>query len=308
MEISVIIPVRNGEKYLRECLDSVFAQSFDKEYEVIVGVDPSEDNTISILEEYKKKHANLIYENRRGLGVAINRFDSLKIAKGKYITFLDADDYYHRDFLKVMYEEISKGFDIVNSSFFVDQDGKIKKNAFTKAKEMDSLGACNAILEDSYFRSFLWNKIFKKELFDIEKLPRNWPKGHIFEDLGIVYFAAMHSSKAKSIKTPLYYYRNNKESLTKVENKNRFQMHLNVFAYVRHLCDVNENKAYLKGFRKHFFRTKMSLWYDGFSTRHVLGHGGNKELRLHKAELKLLKNKNPLRHEGFEVKRRKNHD
>ena len=102
MEISVIIPVRNGEKYLRECLDSVFAQSFDKEYEVIVGVDPSEDKTISILEEYAKKHPNLTYENRRGLGVAINRFDSLKKAKGKYVCFLDADDYYHKDFLKAL--------------------------------------------------------------------------------------------------------------------------------------------------------------------------------------------------------------
>ena len=77
-------------------------------------------------------------------------------------------------------------------------------------------------------------------------------------------------------------------------------MHLNVFAYVRHLCDENPNKAYLKGFRKHFFRTKMSLWYDGYSTRNALGHGGNKELCLHKAELKALKNKNPLHLEGFE--------
>ncbi len=300
MEISIIIPVKNGERYLRQCLDSVFEQSFDKDYEVIVGVDPSEDKTLEILDEYKKKHSNLVVENRRGLGVAVNRFDSLKIAKGKYICFLDADDYYHKDFLKVMYEEVNKGYDIVNSSFFIDRDGKIKKNGFVKAKEMNSVEACNAILKDSYFRSFLWNKIFRKELFDNDKCPRNWPKGHIFEDLGIVYFLAMHSKKVKSIKTPLYFYRDNRESLTKVENKDRFKMHLNVFAYVRHLTDENKNKLYLKGYRRYFFRSKMSLWYDGYSTRHVLGHGGLKELKLHKAELKALKNKNPLHHSGFE--------
>lgn len=300
MEISVIIPVRNGEKYLAKCLDSVFSQSFGKDYEVIVGVDPSEDKTLSILDEYKKKHANLIVENRRGLGVAVNRLDSLKVAKGKYVCFLDADDYYHKDFLKVMYNEIEKGFDVVNSSFYIDSNDKIKENLFIKNKEFDSVKACNALLKDSYFRSFLWNKIFKKELFDLDKLPTNWPKGHIFEDLGIVYFVLMNSKKVKSIKTPLYYYRNTNDSLTKGENKDRFKMHLNVFAYVRHLCDQNNNPNYLRDYIKRVKRTKMSLWYDAFSTRHATGKNAHKVLKEHKLELKLLKNKNPLHNSGFE--------
>ena len=294
MEISVIIPVKNGEKYLSQCLDSVFNQSFDGDYEVILGIDPSDDKTNEIALEYQKNHSNLIVENRRGLGVQINRMDSIKKAKGKYLCFLDADDYYDKDYLKVMHEEISKGYDVINCSFKIDKNGKISNNLFAKNKELDSPQACKAILLDTYMRSFLWSKIFKRELFEIENIPSFKSKTAMFEDTMLVYYLFMHTKKVKSISNPLYYYRDNASSATKSERKERFEYHINVFAYIRHLCDENENKQYLTDFRKTMFRSKMSLFYDGHVSRHVLGHGGLAELKRNKEILKDLKNQNKM--------------
>lgn len=294
MEISVIIPVKNGEQYLAKCLDSVFDQTFKGDYEVILGIDPSDDKTYEIANSYKEKHPNLIVEQRRGLGVQINRMDSIKIAKGKYLCFLDGDDYYTKDFLKTMYEEASKGYDVVNCAFKFDKDGKVKNDFFGKNKELNSTQACKALLMDTYMRSFLWNKIFKRELFQLENLPSFKSKKAMFEDTMLVYYIYMHINKAKSINKHLYVYRDNSSSVTKSEVKERFEYHLNVFSFIRYLADKSENKQYVHDFRHTLYRDKMSLIYDGHVSKNALGNGGLKELKKHKQILKDLKSKKKM--------------
>lgn len=300
MDISVIIPVKNGAKYLKRCLNSVFLQTFKGSYEVIVGVDPSIDRSLEIAREYQLSHPNLIVEEREGKGVQYNRMDSIKRAQGKYLCFLDVDDYYSKEYLEVMYNEIEKGYDVVNCSFKVDTNGKLSKNLFTKKKDFDTYGACKALLRDTYMRSFLWSKIFKRELFD-NKLPIFKASDAMFEDTMTVFAIFMKINKVRSIRKPLYIYHNNMQSVTKNEKKERFSYHLLVFAYVRYLCDTNEDKRYLKGFLRNFSRTRLSLWFDGHVSRHILGNGGRKELKKHKRILKDLKRKEKLDIEKYPV-------
>ncbi len=93
MDISIIIPVYNAEKYLKECLDSAILQTV-KEKEIICIDDGSTDSSLQILEWYSKKEANfkVLRQENKGAGEARNA--GLKIAVGKYISFLDADDFY----------------------------------------------------------------------------------------------------------------------------------------------------------------------------------------------------------------------
>lgn len=91
-KISIIIPVYNTESYLRECLDSALNQTL-KEIEVICTNDGSTDNSLKILREYAKKDPRVIVIDQENQGVSIARNSALKIAKGKYIHFLDSDDY-----------------------------------------------------------------------------------------------------------------------------------------------------------------------------------------------------------------------
>ena len=293
MDISVIIPVKNGEKYLRECLDSVFNQTFTGEYEVIVEIDPSEDKTVEIVNEYKELHQNLLVDLQNGLGVQGCRNEGIKRAKGKYVCFLDADDYYQKDYLKIMYEEIEKGYDVVNCAFKLKTDRKIRKTIFAKNRELDSLQACRYLLKDTFLRSFYWSKIFKKDLFK-NGVPTIRTKGAIFEDVASVYYLLMHAQKVKSIKQYLYFYRVHDSSLTQTIKKERFAYHLKVFCYIRYLCDNNENVGYLRGFLKNILRCKLSLIYDASVTKKELGHSACKHMKLHKTILKDLKKKEKL--------------
>jgi glycosyltransferase involved in cell wall biosynthesis len=93
VKISIIIPVYNMEKYLTECLDSVFGQTL-KEIEVICVNDGSTDSSGSILEDYQKRNSNMIIINEDNSGSGIARNKGLEVARGEYVAFMDPDDYY----------------------------------------------------------------------------------------------------------------------------------------------------------------------------------------------------------------------
>ena len=91
--LSIIIPLYNCEKYIRQCLYSIFRQEINEsEYEVIVIDDGSKDNGCSLAYEYAKSHQNIRVIKQENQGVACARNNALEKAKGDYITFVDADD------------------------------------------------------------------------------------------------------------------------------------------------------------------------------------------------------------------------
>lgn len=96
IKISVIIPVFNVERYLKRCLDSVLMQTI-KEIEVICIDDGSEDHSYDILLEYQKKHENMIILRQENQGAGIARNYGIRKAAGKYLCFMDSDDYYAQD-------------------------------------------------------------------------------------------------------------------------------------------------------------------------------------------------------------------
>ena len=102
IKISVIIPVYNAEKYLRECLDSVIEQTL-QEIEIICVDDGSTDNSLAILKEYTQKDERLkiIEQANRGAGAARNL--GMAVALGEYLAFLDADDLYYPQALAQAY-------------------------------------------------------------------------------------------------------------------------------------------------------------------------------------------------------------
>ena len=105
--VSVIIPVYNVEKYLKECLDSVFSQTLD-DFEVIAINDGSIDSSLEILNDYAKKDKRLkiISKNNEGQGLARN--DGLKQAKGEFTLFLDSDDWLENNALEKLYRVITQ--------------------------------------------------------------------------------------------------------------------------------------------------------------------------------------------------------
>ena len=106
-KVSVIIPVYNTEKYLRQCLDSVINQTLT-DIEIICVNDGSTDNSINILNEYAKNDSRIIVLSQKNSGAAIARNNGINNAIGEYLYFIDSDDYVDTTFLEKMYSQSLK--------------------------------------------------------------------------------------------------------------------------------------------------------------------------------------------------------
>lgn len=104
---SVIIPIFNVEKYLRECLDSVLSQTYNN-LEIILVDDGSSDNSGKIADKYAKKDSRITIIRKQNEGVSKTKNLGIKIATGKFITFIDADDYIRDDFVENLVNDMVK--------------------------------------------------------------------------------------------------------------------------------------------------------------------------------------------------------
>lgn len=94
--VSVIMPVYNHEKYLREAIESVICQKVNFAYELLIGEDKSTDNSLEIIREYEKKYPEIIrvFAREKNMGALLNGYDLYKNTRGKYITTLEGDDFW----------------------------------------------------------------------------------------------------------------------------------------------------------------------------------------------------------------------
>ena len=137
ISLSVIVPVYNAENYLHECVDVLLNQDFKEPYEIIMVDDGSTDNSNKIIEEKKSNLIKLITLSTN-VGPASARNEGIKIAKGKYIYFLDADDKICKDTFKIMFNESrNQDFDLVLSDKKVIENSKNQReNNFYYMKDM----------------------------------------------------------------------------------------------------------------------------------------------------------------------------
>ena len=123
-KVSVIIPVYNVEKYLRECLDSVCNQTL-KEIEIICVDDGSTDSSLEILKEYAKKDNRITVMAQENLHAGVARNAGLAVAKGEYLSFLDSDDFFELNMLEEMYNKGTKNkSDIVVCGWYIKDEIK----------------------------------------------------------------------------------------------------------------------------------------------------------------------------------------
>lgn len=134
--VSVIIPVYNQEKYLEQCMDSVLAQSL-KEIEVLCVDDGSTDRSKEILKKYAEqdRRVHILCQENAGAGAARNH--GLRNAKGKYLSFLDSDDFFEPDMLLKAYEQAEKDradFVVFESDKYLTDEGKYIASPWTLRK------------------------------------------------------------------------------------------------------------------------------------------------------------------------------
>ena len=176
IKVSVIVPVYNVEKYLRQCLDSLVNQTL-KDIEIICINDGSTDDSLKVLQEYASEHLNVVVIDQENQGVSIARNNGINKAQGDYICFVDPDDWVEPDMFKILYEKAVKtGVDIVECDY------KMVFENSTKIKNRTLFGslhtwkkfpiACGKIFDWKYvktqvfngLRCMVWNRLYKRSL------------------------------------------------------------------------------------------------------------------------------------------------
>ena len=213
--VSVIIPVYNVAAYLRESLDSVVAQTY-KNLEIIIIDDGSTDGSGDICGEYEHDpRVKLIHQENRGLSNARNI--GLDIVHGEYIAFLDPDDAYHQDFIRLMLDKIQKEkTSIVVCKFAVyETDGEIRVDDNKKMIPLLAEGKYNGVealnaLADSKLNTSVWNKLYSSMLW----ADTRFPDGHNYEDLDTIFRILDKCDTLYVIDKQLYLHRKHSGSIS----------------------------------------------------------------------------------------------
>lgn len=203
--ISVLMPVYNGEKYLKECIDSVLNQSF-QDFEFIIVNDGSKDNTEEIIKSYTDSRIVYISKKHKGISEALN--EGIRNAKGEYIARIDADDKMYPDRLKTQYifmlthpdvDILGCGFEWGNgktpTEYFKPSDGYLTKQSFIGG---NVIGHSTVMMrKESLLKlPFIYEKIYDGA-----------------EDLKLWYTAITHGLKIYNLSVVVNYYRQHEEQV-----------------------------------------------------------------------------------------------
>ena len=219
--ISVIVPAYNVEKYLDRFFHSLLHQTY-KNLEIIVINDASIDKTGEICDQYVKQYSNIkVIHHEKNVGVSVSRNNGLDRATGDYIGFLDPDDDFTTDIFKKFYNfSIQNDCDLVVCGWHKILNKKKKKEISLSEKDM-VLGKNQAMqmLFDDIITSHLWNKFYKRELWDGIRFS---PGKFMMEDLAVLHLVFDKAQRVGYIAEPLYYYYINNGSLTTTYRQFKF--------------------------------------------------------------------------------------
>lgn len=261
---SIIIPIYNTERYIKQCLTSILEQSFS-DFEVFLIDDGSTDNSINICQSINDTRTKIIRKNNEGVSIARNI--GLNQAKGKWIIFIDSDDFLvHNHVLKNLYTIISEQ----KAGWYLFNSTQYDKGIYKSIKSNYD----NSFLDTHYIQHIrhfaLWGYVFKNSIIQQYNI-RFIDKLAYSEDRIFIYHYAIHSSNIYLVPEIIYAYRINDGSVCQSKNGLRKAKHqfwaasiLNEMAHspLFQICQKQLNKECKKtinfGFYS-FIETQMGI-------------------------------------------------
>lgn len=266
IKLTIIVPVYNAEKYLRQCLDSIVTQTL-KEIEIICVNDGSTDLSLEILEEYQKKdlRIHVISKINDGLGAARNT--GIAAAQGDYIGFVDSDDFIENDMFQKLYDKAIKAdADVAIGNIKLFHDNTKTYEVYRNEKVYSAIGRLNAfsakgvpwIVENIG----VWDRIYRREFIESYNL-RN-PEHIIYEDALFSFQTSILANRIVVVNDAFYIYRKNiGTAITdkEVANDNyKFDFLKNCQAIRDFLIQQNVYPQFQKNYLNYFF--KNALWHQ----------------------------------------------
>lgn len=229
IKVSIVVPVYNTSKYLADCMDSLINQSL-RDIEIICINDGSTDNSLEILEEYAKKDSRVKIFTIKNSGLSLARNYGIEQSRGKYIGFVDSDDYVDEYMFEKLYISCKNNdldLAICKISLFDDETGEINNNLnyynLGVFKDLNkevfnsddtTQFTCNIVVN-------AYNKLYRKSLLEDNSI--EFPPHLIFEDEIFFIKTYLNSKRISIVNEFLYYYRLNREgSITYLEKENDY--------------------------------------------------------------------------------------
>ena len=203
IKYSFIVPVYNTEKYLKKCLDSLVNQTY-KDFEIIVVNDGSTDKSSSIISKYQKKYKNIIVINKENEGLSMARNRGVQKSSGKYIIFVDSDDYVSNKLLEEVDKKIDDS-DILRFQIATEDEEYTKINEYHE-EGFESMCGYDAFryLSSYHFVEPAWCYVIRKNYYIENKF--SFKKGVYHEDFGLIPYVIYKARKVKSIDYIGYHY------------------------------------------------------------------------------------------------------
>lgn len=254
IKISILIPVYNAEKYLEECLLSVINQSL-KEIEIILINDGSSDNSLNILKKYEKSDERIKVFTQVNQGVSISRNNALKYVKGKYILWIDSDDYIEECLEEVYNTAEKENSDIIVMDYYLDKNKIFYMKDNIENNKIDYINSI--ILGKS--SGYLWNKLIKTSVYKNNNIifPENITCG---EDRVVLPKLVYYSNKITKLNKAFYHYRYTPNSLSKKEYEDDYIFTKLLPDYIKQIEEL-EKFFYKDQFLIHNLKVINSLRY-----------------------------------------------
>ncbi|MGL4863988.1 MAG: glycosyltransferase family 2 protein [Cetobacterium sp.] len=262
-KISVIIPVYNVEKYLDKCLYSIVNQTL-KDIEIIIVNDGSLDNSEKIALKYRDIDSRIKYYKKENGGLSEARNYGLERACGKYISFIDSDDYIDETMLQKMYMNAEENnSDMVVCGF---------KSIYESGVIRETKGYTKITFKDILEVSFAWNKIYKKNL--LEKIDLKFPVGKHYEDMFCIPRIALNCEKITVVSEELYYYVIRENSITTKRDNDKIFHLLEACLYNKNLVEKSSNIYLNKEWLEYSNQIKIifSSFVNNYSIRFKIKH------------------------------------
>lgn len=205
--ISIIIPVFNTEKYLKECIESVLQQSYHM-IEVLLVDDGSTDNSLQVCQFYAEKDSRIKIFRKSNGGLSSARNLGIDNANGAYFAFVDSDDYIDENMIEKLYLALEKenaDMAICNFQCVLENKEKVQLNQkYLREEVLLAEDAIKALFSEELGSYVIaWNKLYKKELWN----DLHYPEGYIHEDEFMIHHLLCRCKKVVTISDSLYYYR-----------------------------------------------------------------------------------------------------
>ena len=251
-KVSIIVPVYNVEKYVGKCIESLINQTL-KDIEIICGDDCGSDKSIDVVEKFAKKDKRIvIVHHQKNSGIAKTRNTGIENATAQYLMFCDSDDFYSPTMCEEMYNAIEKsGADIavcgLNIIYEADKNLKQSDDEYYRIKYNGLHRVTNSIINNCDVS--VWNKIFKKELFD--KYNIRCPVGLIYEDAFLFRTYMLWTKQIMFLNKKLYNYIRHAGSIMNQTFKkcdtsaiDHLKIAFEIFDYINKHNKYNENRDY----------------------------------------------------------------